>query len=76
MSLYTHIVLRPFEAGGDTMDVGQAVDASEWKNTERMVNTKYLRPINDADLARLKKLKSSKSTKSAAPKKRFFKKVR
>lgn len=45
----THVVLRPFDAAGNRLMAGTLVDASDWKNTERLVSTKYLRPASPAD---------------------------
>ena len=49
MAIVTHVVLRPFQVKGKTLEVGTPVDASQWKNTEGLVNTKYLRPAHDGD---------------------------
>lgn len=45
----THIVLRPFTVGGKDLQSGDPVDASSWRNTERLVTTKYLRAAHGAD---------------------------
>lgn len=49
--MITHVVLRAFEVGGKLLDAGTAVNASAWRNTERLVSTKYLRPAHDVDRA-------------------------
>lgn len=46
----THVVTRPFDSGGRRLMTGDMVDASSWKNTERLVSTKYLRPASPVDL--------------------------
>lgn len=65
----THIVLRPFQAGTTAVEIGQAVDASSWKNVERLVNTRYLRPMSAVDYAQ--NTSKSKSTPPSAAPKRF-----
>lgn len=69
----THVVLRPFQAEGREVLVGEAVDASAWKNTERLVTTKYLRPMNEADYATTSS-RSKPATKPTTGKKFFLKK--
>lgn len=55
MTINTHVVLRPFQAAGTEVQAGQLVNAADWKNVERLVSTKYLRPMNEMDYVRAKK---------------------
>jgi hypothetical protein len=45
----THVVIRAFDVSGTNVQPGQLVDASGWKNTERLVSTKYLRVATPVD---------------------------
>lgn len=52
----THIVIRPFEgAGGRQYQAGEAVDASEWAHTAKLVDQRRLRPTTANDDAGTKK---------------------
>lgn len=52
MAIATHIVIHPFDSNGKRLENGTPVDASGWKNTEKLVACKYLRPINPGDRVR------------------------
>ena len=52
---FTHVVVRPFDANGKTLEAGALVDASMWKNVEKLVAVKYLRQAGPADLQRAPK---------------------
>lgn len=70
-SVYTHIVLRPFQAEGRDLEIGAPVDASGWRNTARLVETKYMRLVTHADLAQLKATTKSTGTKTVPSRKKF-----
>lgn len=48
----THEVIRSIP--GMDLKAGDLVDASLWRNTEKMVRTRYLRPITDVVVANLR----------------------
>lgn len=43
----THIVGKPFEFNGRTLDAGERVDASGWRNREALVKGRFLRETAD-----------------------------
>lgn len=45
----THVVARPFETNGRLLARGQAVDASSWRNADRLEDQRYLVPIASGD---------------------------
>lgn len=50
----THIITRPFEGpAGRQFKSGEAVDASEWRNTTLLVEQRRMRPITTAEAKRL-----------------------
>lgn len=44
----THTVGKPFRADGRYLDHGTPVDASDWRNTAKLVEQRYLIPIASA----------------------------
>lgn len=45
----THAVLRPFYGAGEHRAVGEVVDASTWRSTERLCEGRYIRPLLAGD---------------------------
>lgn len=41
----THVVVREFRGPTGPLAPGAEVDASAWRNTERLVRQRYLRPV-------------------------------
>jgi hypothetical protein len=46
MSNATHVVVKPFEVeAGRQLKTGTEVDASEWRNTDKLVTHRYLKAL-------------------------------
>lgn len=66
--VYTHIVTRPFQAEGRELVIGTPVDASSWKNLEKLVSTRYVRVCSEADQQRFRSTRPpSAPVKKVAP---------
>lgn len=46
----THRVLRPFEATGAVREIGELLDCSSWVHTRKLVDTRYLAPVDIRDI--------------------------
>lgn len=46
MTMYE--VVRPFDADGRQLRRGDLVDATDWKNTVRLVAQRYIKPVETA----------------------------
>ena len=44
----THEILKAFAGGGKRHSPGDRVDASSWRNTRQLVNSRYMIPIGEA----------------------------
>lgn len=44
------VVLRIFEGAHHQFAVGELVDASEWRNRDRLISQRYLRPATAQEL--------------------------
>lgn len=52
MSNPTHVVVKPFEVSkGRKLTTGTEVDASEWRNTDKLVAHRYLKALPAAAIA-------------------------
>ena len=51
----THIVLRPFEAGGRLLDPGERVDGSNWPNAPLLIAQGQLRELRPDEVEPEKK---------------------
>lgn len=62
----THIVTRPFEGpAGRQFQVGEAVDASDWLHTAKLVSQNRLRPIGPNDVQPEAPARAGKAAKAA-----------
>ena len=62
----THIVTRPFEGpGGRQFEAGEAVDASEWAHTAKLVDQRRLRPLGPNDSPETETKGKSKAARTA-----------
>lgn len=71
--IVTHVVTRTFQTNGSDLLVGDAVDASQWKNTAKLVETGFMRPVTDADRVARKTRVAKPAPPSAPPAKPSFK---
>lgn len=56
----THVVLRQIETDEGVLEPGTQVDARQWRNTTRLVQARYLRPITAEEAVRTRAARSAK----------------
>jgi hypothetical protein len=47
------VVLKQFEAEGRKLEIGEVVDSSDWRNEQKLINTRYLRPATEEEVKAL-----------------------
>jgi hypothetical protein len=50
----THVVVKPLPLGGEVLEPGTEVDASDWRNREVLESQRYLKSLSEKKATRKK----------------------